>query len=110
MGTLKFETFTEPKKSPVDIEALGEKRVSLMTIHLNLMQEQLDLPKKISSTLLKLNDYHIDSEEGDHMRAKLNVLEERNRTIHLSIQNNLKELKDCETSLEESKQSMKKAA
>ncbi len=75
------------------MESPEQRKKSLTAKHLNLLQEQLDLPDKISSVLLKLKDYAMDTKEGNRLRAELDELEKRNRTIHLSIQDNLEELK-----------------
>ena len=105
------------EKIKIDIENAEQKKQSLTTKHLALLQEQLGLPRKIRSILLKLKDCPMGTKEGDYLRMKLEELEKRNRTIHLFIQENLEELKKYNPDLfnilrptEETKKSLKKAA
>ena len=108
---------TEESSADADADNFEQRRRFLTTKHLDLLQEQLDLPEKISSILLKLKDHAMDTKEGDRLRAELEELEKRNRTIYLSIQENLEELKKHNPDLfnilrptEEAKKSLKKAA
>ena len=100
---LEFVSAT-PEVSKADVEELEQKRKTLTTRHLDLMQEEVDLPEKIRPIVLRLNEHPMGTEEGDRLRAELDVMEGRLRTIHLPIQENLKELKECNATLEEAQQ------
>ena len=95
--------------SQTDVKELEQKRIALTTRHHDLMQEEIDLPEKMRPILLQLNEHPMGTEEGNRLRAELDIMEARLRTIHLPIQENLKELEECNAKLEETQRLSEKA-